>query len=201
MTEAVDRDEATDKSGVSDRWLARLDGGLFRFELLTGALAAWVIFFVMVLGVAEILSRSLLNNPIYGQLDLIILSGPIYGILGISYCYRRASHVRMDLLARALSGRTHWIVELIVSIACWFIVLILIQGSWQHFMRAYEIGDSTINTRWPTWPSKLLVPLGLAILWLRLTLELWVYGRLVVDPDLQPIGVPTPPDPTAESVD
>ena len=38
-------------------------------------------------------------------------------------------------------------------------------------------------------------PVGLGILWLRLVLEFWVYGRLILRPDAVPVGVPTPPDP------
>jgi hypothetical protein len=33
--------------------------------------------------------------------------------------------------------------------------------------------------------------IGFAILTLRIALELWAYGRLVVDPDAEPIAVPT----------
>ena len=44
----------------------------------------------------------------------------------------------------------------------------LIYASFTNFLRAYSIGDSTMDIRLPTWPAKLMVPLALTVLWLRL---------------------------------
>ena len=48
------------------------------------------------------------------------------------------------------------------------IITVLIYASFTNFLRAYSIGDSTMDIKLPTWPAKLMVPLALSVLWLRL---------------------------------
>ena len=97
-----------------------------------------------------------------------------------------------------MRGRAQWAAQLVATLAGLFIILAILPGTWTNFMRAYSFGDTTMGIGLPTWPSKLAAPIGLAILGLRLTLEIWVYGRLIADPAAEPIGVPAPPDPTED---
>jgi hypothetical protein len=71
------------------------------------------------------------------------------------------------------------------------IVAVLIHGSYDNFLRAYQLGDSTMDIQLPVWPSKLLVPFALGTLWLRLALQLAGYLRLAFHPQAEPVGVPT----------
>jgi len=57
-------------------------------------------------------------------------------------------------------------------------------------MRAWEIGDSTIDIELPIWPSKLLVPFAFLVLLVRLTMNLIGFVRLFMDPDAEEIAVP-----------
>ena len=63
------------------------------------------------------------------------------------------------------------------------IVTVLIYASFTNFLRAFQIGDSTMDIKLPTWPAKLMVPLALSVLWLRLGLQIWGYLRMIADPD------------------
>ncbi len=175
-----------------------LDKQLMKLELATVWVGGLVIFLVMFLVTAEVLSRRFFNAPIPGQVDIIMMAMVAFSVLCISYCYRQAGHIRMDLILRLLKGRYVWIGHLLVTILSLITVSSITPGTWTHFSRAFELGDTTFGVGLITWPSKLAVPIGLAVLWLRLTLELWVFGRLVVKPDAEPIGMPSPPDPRKE---
>ena len=104
----------------------------------------------------------------------------------------------MDLLLKLAHGRMHWALSLLITIIGLITISAIWPGTWSHFTRAYELGDSTFGVGLATWPSKLAAPIGLGLLWLRLLLEVWVFGRLIVRPDAEPIGVPKPPDPREE---
>ena len=52
------------------------------------------------------------------------------------------------------------------------------------------MGDSTIDIRLPTWPSKLIIPVALSLLLLRLLMQVYGYARLVADPSREPVAVP-----------
>ena len=70
------------------------------------------------------------------------------------------------------------------------IISVLIYASFTNFLRAWSIGDSTMDIRLPTWPAKLMVPLALSVLWLRLSLQICGYLRMIAHPDAQPVAVP-----------
>nr|MEC9419043.1 TRAP transporter small permease [Pseudomonadota bacterium] len=59
-----------------------------------------------------------------------------------------------------------------------------------HFDRSWTIGDSTMDIRLPTWSSKLMVPVALSLLFLRLCMQIYGYARLVVNPSREAYCVP-----------
>ena len=178
--------------------LARLDATLMKVEYVTVWLAGLAVLVTMLLVTAEVVARGAFNAPIQGQVDVVSVGMVAYSLLCISYCYRQAGHIRMDMLQKAMRGRAQWIAQVVATLAGLFTVLAILPGTWTNFMRAFEFGDTTMGIGLPTWPSKLAAPVGLGVLAARLTLELWVYGRLIVDPAREPVGVPAPPDPTTD---
>jgi TRAP-type C4-dicarboxylate transport system permease small subunit len=68
--------------------------------------------------------------------------------------------------------------------------LVLIYGSYLHFLRAWEIGDSSLDINLPTWPAKLVVPVALTVLVVRLLIQLWGYARAIHQGTDNPIAVP-----------
>jgi TRAP-type mannitol/chloroaromatic compound transport system permease small subunit len=180
--------------------LGLLDRMLIRVEFVTAVFAGIVIFFVMWVGVCEIFSRKLFNYPLYGQLDLIEQSMSSYALLTISYCWRQAGHIRVEILAQRFEGRTKWVVEMLTTLAALVLITAIWPGVLHFFQNAWEIGDSTINTRWPTWPSKAVPVVGLAILWARLLLEIVAFLRLIADPTATPVAVPQRHSPVDEAV-
>jgi TRAP-type mannitol/chloroaromatic compound transport system permease small subunit len=179
--------------------LDRADRALRRLEFATVLVAGLVIFCVMWVGVAEIFSRKLFNFPLYGQLDIIELTMSSYAILPISYCWRAAGHIRVELLVHRLDGRRRWIAELLTTLLALMLVTAMWPGVLHFFDNAWEIGDSTINTQWPTWPSKFVPIVGFSVLWVRLVVETGAYLRLVADPHAVPVAIPQHHDVIAEA--
>jgi len=67
---------------------------------------------------------------------------------------------------------------------------VLIPYSYFHFERAFNIGDSTIDIEIATWPAKLIVPVALSVLMIRLWIQFGGYIRLSANPALEPVAVP-----------
>lgn len=170
--------------------LGRLDRALFRVETFFNLVAGLFIFALMLLGVVQIFGRKLFNMPIFGYIDMVELAMATFAFLGIAYCQRLGGHVRMEIILGRLKGRTLWSTEIFGMLVAMFVVGVLIYYGFTHFLRAYELGDSTIDAEYPVWPSKLLVPLAFSLLWLRLMIQLAGYLRLLRDPDAAPVGVP-----------
>lgn len=170
--------------------LGVLDVRLGWVETLFNLIAALSIFALMFLGIVQVVGRTLFNKPVAGYIDLVELSMATFAFLGIAYCQRFGGHVRMDLFIKMAKGRVHWAMEIFGTLVALFIIGVLIWYGFEHFLRAYQIGDTTIDAELPVWPSKLLVPLAFALLWLRLLLQLAGFIRLLLHPDAVPLAVP-----------
>ncbi len=173
------------------RFVARLDRWLVPVERAFNLIAALFIFGLMLIGVAQVLGRKILNMPVFGYIDLIEISMAAFAFLGIAWCERLGGHVRMDLLLARTRGRLRWAAEIFGTLVAMFVVAVLAYYGFEHFLRAYEFGDSTIDAEYPIWPSKLVVPLSFGLLWLRLLVHLLGYARLLAKPAAEPVAVPT----------
>ncbi len=170
--------------------LAMLDRTLAKLEDLLNIIAAFFILALMFFGAAQVISRKLFNYPLWGYIDIVELGMVTFAFLAIASCQRVGGHIRMEILMRRLSGRALWLFEWVGVAVALAIMLVLFWYAFGAFMRAVELGDSTIDRELVTWPSKMLVPFAFAVLILRLILQTWAYWRLILHPDAEPIAVP-----------
>src|SRR5688572_16511943 len=168
---------------AAHRYWSRLEDGM-------NLTAAAAIFFLMFVGVFQVVGRAVFDTAIHGYIDYMEQASAIFAFLGISYAQRVGAHIRMDLLLRGFSLRFLWAMELFCVALAMVIITILIDSTWHNFLRAWQLGDSTIDIKLPVWPTKLLVPFVLAVLWVRMALQVADYLRLVRHPDARPIAVP-----------
>lgn len=176
--------------GAADRLLAAVDRGVARVEDVLNLVGGIVIFALMLFVVVEVVGRRLLNAPVHGHIDIVELGMVAFALLGAAYCQRLGGHVRMELLVSRLRGRRMWVVEAFGTLVAFLVVAVLVRSSWDHFWRAWTIGDTTMDIQLHTWPSKLVVPIALAVLAVRLLVQLWAYLRLVARPAEAPMSVP-----------
>lgn len=170
--------------------LGAVDRAVHVVERGTALISGFGIFVMMMFGVAQIVSRKVLNWPIPGYIDIVEIMMTFLVFLGLAYTERLGNHIRMEILVNYLKGRTLWLFEVTGVVVGLFVCAVLMKYSWDHAIRAYTSGDSTIDIQLLWWPSKMVVPIALALLFIRLLVSLWGYLRLVVDPTATPIGVP-----------
>lgn len=173
----------------TDSLLAKSDRAMRPIEDGINMLAAFAIFAMMILGSAQIILRSVFNSPIAGYIDLVELSMASMAFLGAAYCQRLGAHIRMEILIGRFKGRPLWAFEAFGTLVALAIIGVLIWYGWGHFLRSYQLGDSTIDAEYPVWPSKLLVPIAFAVWWIRLFIQLVGSIRLFINPELAPVGV------------
>jgi TRAP-type mannitol/chloroaromatic compound transport system permease small subunit len=143
----------------------------------------------MFVGVAQIVGRTVFDFAIYGYIDWMEQASSLFAFLGIAYAQRLGSHIGMDL-TMGWRPSIRWKIELFGVAVAIAIITVLIYASFTNFLRAYSIGDSTMDIQLPTWPAKFMVPLALSVLWLRLSLQICGYLRMIAYPDAEPVGVP-----------
>ena len=176
--------------------LSRLDRQLYKLEGYMALISGLAIFSLMILAVVSVGGRNTMNMPLPGYVDWIEQVMPLIAFMGVAYTQRDGGHIRMDILVGKLRGRALWGAELITTLAMLVLVLLLIWGSYSHFLRSFDFNapywsrDSSIDISIPLWPAKLLVPVAFSVLALRLVLQLWGYGRAMVLGLVEPVAVP-----------
>lgn len=190
---------------IDDSALSRSDRALLRLEAALNLASGIIIFALVCLAVYNVLGRKLFNAPVPGYIDWTEQFMAAFAFLGLAYCQREGGHIRMDILVGRLGGRTLWAAEWLGTLLMLLLTTALIYGTWAHFGRSFDWDaplwsrDSSIDIALPLWPAKLLVPLSLAVLWLRLALQLWAYGRAFRSGAAAPVAVPLPEDAAAQA--
>ncbi len=185
----------TDQSRLSrfDQWLFRLESALTLF-------GGVIILALVLLAVGNILGRWLFDLPINGYIDWVEQAMAFMAFLGIAYTQRLGGHIRMDVVVGRLSKARLWFVELVSSVLMLGLILVLIYGSYLHFNRAFVLGDSSLDIDLPTWPAKLVVPVALSFLALRLSVQIMACLRALTYPNKLPIVIPQSENPAQTAV-
>ena len=175
---------------ADDTRLSRADRLLYRLETLLAMFGGIVILLLVFFATANILGRWLLSLPISGYIDWVEQAMAFFAFLGLAYTQRNGEHIRMDIVIGNMRGRPLWLAELLSTLLMLGVTVVLIYGSYLHFFRAWQIGDSSLDIHLPTWPAKLVVPVALALLALRLVLHSVGYARACVHGGPRPVAVP-----------
>lgn len=170
--------------------LSRVDRWYFRFESFLNLAGGVAILLLVLLATVNVLGRWLFSSPISGYIDWVEQAMAFIAFFGVAYTQRMGGHIRMDILVGRFRRRMLWITELVTTTLMFLVTLVLIYGSYLHFWRAYSIGDSSLDINLPTWPAKLVVPLALTVLALRLLLQIWGYLRAFREGNDRPVAVP-----------
>lgn len=176
--------------------LSRLDQSLHRIEKFLALISGLAVFSLMVLAVISVGGRNTMNMPLPGYVDWIEQIMPLIAFLGIAYTQRDGGHIRMDILVGRLKGRALWGAELLTALITLCLMIFMVWGSWEHFLRSFDFGsplwsrDSSIDIGIPIWPAKLLAPIAFSVLCLRLCLQIWGYARAFTLGLVEPVAVP-----------
>lgn len=185
-----------DDPGSFGRVLLKADRAVLRVETILNAAAGWLILALMLLLVAVVVLRGTFDIPLRGQVDLVTTMVPCFAFLGLSYCYRLAGQVRMDIVLRTMPGRMRILAELIGALAATLVAVLLVIGTFRDVMRAWRFGDTTMDIQLVTWPARALILLGLTVFAFRMFVVVIGWLRALRDPDAALIGVPKAPKQT-----
>jgi TRAP-type mannitol/chloroaromatic compound transport system permease small subunit len=178
------------KSALTHSWLSPTSRSFGILENVLNGVSALSIIALMLFAVVQVVGRKIFNAPIFGYIDWVEQVMVLFAFIGVAYCQREGGHVRMELIISTFRGRLLWLLEFLGILIGLFIIGILIFTSFDHFFRAYELGDSTINADLPVWPAKLVIPIAFTSLWLRLFLQLFGYLRMLINPRRKVLEVP-----------
>jgi TRAP-type C4-dicarboxylate transport system permease small subunit len=158
---------------------------LVEYVLLTGSVLT--VLFVMFFVGAEVLMRYAFNSPIPGHLEGSELLAPIIVFLALSYTQATHGNVGMDLVLDALAPGARRYAEMATLLVSVFICAVLALFSLRNAYQLWLYDDVTMSPPYfKTWPSAAAIPLGYALVSLRMYIQvLHLY-----DPDRFPANEP-----------
>lgn len=137
-----------------------------------GSLGGIIIGLMMLLVVAEVLSRFFLGTSIEGTIETVGIFLALAVFIGFSPCEESDSHVRVNILVRLLPSNAAYVLNIFVYLIAIGIVSIT---TWQVGLDAYtslkfrEVLPGA-NIRVPVYPAKVVAFLG----YLAFSLQLFV---------------------------
>jgi TRAP-type C4-dicarboxylate transport system permease small subunit len=170
--------------------IKRLGDGLGALERALTVIAVIFLFVIMVLVVADVFMRYVLNRPFsftYDLIGLYLLAGVFFFTL--SDALREHAHVGVDILLSRFPPAGRRLSEVITALTGLFVFILICKVGFERALENYEQHDVLAGAiPWPTWISAALVPFGCGVLVLRLALQLIGNGlSLVTGRDLYPL--------------
>jgi len=161
---------------------------LLAIELVLVAGSVLVILFVMGFVGAEVMMRYAFNAPIPGHLELSELMMPVIVFLALSYTQATHGHVGMELVLQALTPTVKRYANMVVLVVSILICAVLAYFSFKNAIQLWRYDDVTMSPPYfKTWPSAAAIPVGYALISLRMFIQvLHLY-----DPDRYPSNEPS----------
>jgi TRAP-type C4-dicarboxylate transport system permease small subunit len=153
-------------AGVAGRALRAIE-----YVLLAGSVLT--VLFVMFFVGAEVLMRYAFSKPIPGHLEGSELLGPVIVFLALSYTQATRGHVGMDLVLDALAPGVRRYAEMATLLISIFICSVFALFSFRNAYQLWLFDDVTMSPPYfRTWPSAAAIPLGYALISVRMYLQL-----------------------------
>jgi TRAP-type C4-dicarboxylate transport system permease small subunit len=154
--------------------IKRLGDRLGALERALTVIAVIFLFVIMVLVVADVFMRYVLNRPFsftYDLIGLYLLAGVFFFTL--SDALREHAHVSVDILLSRFPPAGRRLSEIITALAGLFVFILICKVGFERALENYQQHDVLAGAiPWPTWISAALVPFGCGVLVLRLALQL-----------------------------
>jgi TRAP-type C4-dicarboxylate transport system permease small subunit len=143
-------------------------------ERVLTMIAVIFLFVIMMLVVADVFMRYVVNRPFsftYDLIGLYLLAGVFF--LTLSDALREHAHVGVDILLSRFSPAGRRLSEIATALAGLFVFGLICKLGFERALENYQQNDVLAGAiPWPTWISAALVPFGCGVLVLRLALQL-----------------------------
>jgi TRAP-type C4-dicarboxylate transport system permease small subunit len=154
--------------------IKKVDDILGAVERALTVIAVTFLFVIMLLVVADVFMRYVVNRPFsftYDLIGLYLLAGVFF--LTLSDALREHAHVGVDILLHRFSPAGRRLSEIVTALVGLFIFALISKVGFDRALDNYQQSDVLAGAiPWPTWISAALVPLGCGVLVLRLALQL-----------------------------
>lgn len=131
------------------------------------------VILIMSLVCADVVFRLLFNSSIFGVIEFSELLLVCVAMFTFSYTQKQGGHIRMSLVVTRLHGKWFRLSETTYLSVFLFFGLLATYAGIMRAIDAVMIRETVWGlTEFPTWPSKLLIPIGYSLLCMRIGIQI-----------------------------
>ncbi len=152
--------------------LELVEVGIARLSRGVSYVGMAVLVVMMLLTVADVFMRYVINRPILGALELTEYMMVPVVFLGLAWCAKQGGNVKVDLFTARLKPSIQTILDGVVRL---FSVVVVSVIAWQNLgesVRAWKVHKASDMLGVPAYPFYLVLGVGCFLLCLVLLLEL-----------------------------
>ena len=150
--------------------------GVHNASAAFNAVAAGLLFMLMIAGAADVIGRYLFNAPIHGTMERGQLMLALMVFLSWGYTQIKKGHVNVELFISHFSPRLRLITDLFTTLLTLGLCLLIVWQSTIMAIETHKSGEVVFVIHWPLAPFQLIVPLGGVVMCLVLVLEIIQFG-------------------------
>lgn len=140
-------------------------------KLFDGCLAVVNVLMALliVIVIVDVIMTYFFNAPLKWALEVSEYALAFIAFLGAGWLMREEGHLRFEMVLEKLSQKVRSVLEIIVSIVCLLVSLVIVWFGLEVVMSLYEKGalfESVLQ--WPRWPLIASIPVGFALLAIQL---------------------------------
>ena len=124
--------------------------------------SSFFLAFLMLMTVADVVSRKIFNSPIMGTYELTLLLITIVVYLGFAHANDFKEHVVIDVLYEVLPRAGKFIFSVISSLLNLALACTMCYAIYNYIFRLYASGGVTASLKIPLWPFAVVAVVGMA---------------------------------------
>ncbi len=145
-------------------------GVLFYGVALIGGV---VLVAIMFLVSWSVFTRYVLNAPILGDQELVEIGMSLVVMMAMPFATLSGAHIRVDVLDNKLGVAGRFVGDLLSRGIGAYVLILLIQKTWDKALDAYEYNDVTNMIEIPVWIAYGAISIGMGLFALVLILQLF----------------------------
>lgn len=134
---------------------------------------------MMLMVSSDAIARYVINKPIMGVVEIVEEYLMVIMIfLAMSMTNKSGYHLKVELLERFIPPLVKKILDPTIIAMNFTIIFLIMVASWGSFLRVFETKEISVGmVPYPLWPAYFFVPLGCALLCIRMFRDFIRYFR------------------------
>ncbi len=153
--------------------ISTIGGYYFSATRALVAVAAFLVFVLMIYITADVAGRYLANSPMPATYEIGETFLVIIAFLTFAYVQARKSHMRLEVLSQYLGARGQAMLDIFAYLIGLFLFTLIIWQGWGWAWESWQLKDYMQGVfKIPYYPSKFALVVGAFFLWGQFVIDL-----------------------------